>query len=175
MPTVYVDNNETIYAYETSFQDNVAPLAVHYSEIGLADLIPELTGQSTWLINRVHFWVKFMGRETIPQTNSSTFMSVICGVAPHGWVAAGNSLESPADYSDLKGWPLKGCQKYLGLMDDTAQNVTTWSKTYSPSKGNHLALNRNQQLVLAAKIFNYADALNCNIQSSIIVEARRGD
>lgn len=175
MPDVYVDNNETIYAYETSYDPNLPPVSVQYTTLGLEDLLPDLSGQSTWLINRIHFFVKFMGIESSPQTNGSTVLSAVTGISPYGWVAAGNSLSTPGDYSDLKGWPLKGGTKYLGLQDDTSQNVTSWSKTYSPSKGNHLALNRNQEIVLSSRIFNYPDALNCNILSSIIVEARRGD
>ncbi len=174
----YVDNNETIYATHSVVDNSVAVNDSNTCTLGLADLTT-LSGQSTWLINRIHMFVKLQGPELDPPNDLHHNYKAIAGIAPAGFISGGGTLNSPDDYQEIKGWPLKGAFKFMqvyldanGSRTNSPAATSTWSKTWTPSRGNHLALNRSQEIVL-----------NCVSETSggttimicgLYVEARRG-
>jgi len=179
MAEMYVDENKTIYAYDSKRQLGVASGSSANITLGLDDLT-DLSGQSTIIINRIHFLVTaFIDSTVIPSTVSAFF--ALGGIAPAGFVSASggvSNLGNVSDYQEVKGWPLKGVQKYGVARQDALAPVeqglitkSSFSKTWTPSRKNALALNRGQEIVLNVRSA-YSE---WDYFLSIILEARRGE
>jgi len=179
MANYYVDENKTIYAYTSDEQLGVAQGSSANLTLGLDDLT-DLSGQSTIIINRIHFQVTGFVDTTVNPNSLCGFLA-LGGIAPAGYVTASgavSNLGNVSDYQEVKGWPLKGVQKYAYARQDALapvqQGVITkasFSKTWTPSRKNALALNRGQEIVLNARsAYEEWDYL-----LSIIIEARRGE
>ncbi len=179
MAEVYVDDNKTIYAYESVKEIGVAPLSSGNVTLGLDDMT-DLSGQSTIIINRVHFSVVgFIDGTATPNAVGAFF--ALGGIAPIGYITPSggiSNLGNVSDYQQLKGWPLKGVQRYgVGRMDtpthaiNQANTKASFSKTWTPSRKNALALNRGQEIV-----FNVRSLfVEWDFHLSIILECRRGE
>lgn len=176
MANWYVDNNETIYAYESLSTASLGVSNSVYTTLGLADLT-DLSGQSTWLINRIRFYVKVFSDNAGSAQQETTYGFALGGIAPVGTTG----LDRVSDYQEVKGWPLKGVDHYLftqvcAAVDDpsnaSTKTMQSFSKTWTPSRRNHLALNRGQEVV-----WNFRHISGNPIQSvfqSVFIEARRG-
>ncbi len=179
MAEYYVDENETIYAYVSDRELGVNQGSSANVTLGLDDLT-DLSGQSTIIINRVHFSVTGFVDTTVAANSVSAFFAC-AGVAPAGYVSATggvSNLGNVSDYQEVKGWPLKGAHRYAVAKQDffhptfpqTQLIKASFTKTWTPSKKNALALNRGQELVLNARsAYNEWDYF-----LSIVLEARRG-
>lgn len=176
---MYVDENKTIYAYNSSRVPGVSSGSSANLTLGLDDLT-DLSGQSTIIINRIHFLVTgFVDSTVAPGTVSAFF--ALAGVAPAGYVSPSpgiSNLGNVSDYQEVKGWPLKGAHKYGVARQQGATNPeqgaivkASFSKTWTPSRKNSLALNRGQEIVLNARSA-YSE---WDYFLSIILEARRGE
>ena len=176
MASYYVDNNETIYALH-SVRDNTVASGGHlHVPLGLSDLtgLMDLSGQSTWLINRIHFFATIYTDNAVGLTPDTSYYYVQGGICPSGTL----DLVRVAAYQDLKGWPLKGVNKYIftqvvASIDNQANSRGVYSKTWTPSRGNHLALNRGQDVNFTV---NTVSSNNTSAMfGSVLVEARRGN
>ncbi len=176
MAAYYVDNNGTIYASDSLQTTSVAAGASAEVNIGLADLT-DFSGLSTWIINRVHFYTKCFIENSGLLQNEQTYLLALGGIAP---VGAG-TLSGLGDYQGINGWPLKGVHHYLYLQGAEAagdpgnasmRGVQSFSKTWTPSRRNHLALHREQEINFNVKVVSGNP--DVDIFQSIIVEARRG-
>lgn len=179
MAEYYVDENKTIYAYVSDRETGVAQGSSANVTLGLDDLI-DLSGQSTIIINRVHFSVTGFVDSTVTPNSVSAFFAC-AGVAPAGYISPTggvSNLGNVSDYQEVKGWPLKGAHRYgvakqdpLAPVEQSILTKASFTKTWTPSKKNALALNRGQELVLNARsAYNEWDYF-----LSIVLEARRGE
>ena len=176
---MYVDENKTIYAYNDVRAIGVASGVSGNVTLGLDDLT-DLSGQSTIIINRIHFLVTgYVDTTVAPNTVSSFF--ALGGIAPAGFITASgaiSNLGNVSDYQEVKGWPLKGVQKFCAARQDALAPVeqgmiskASFSKTWTPSRKNALALNRGQEIVLNAR----SNGIEWDYFLSIVIEARRGE
>lgn len=179
MANYYVDTNKTIYAYHAVKQLGVATGSSANATLGLDDLT-DLSGQSTIIINRIHFQVVSFVDATVA-ANSITSGFALGGVAPAGYISASggvSNLQNVSDYQDLEGWPLKGVMRYLvskqpGAIPDNLMR-SSFSKTYTPSrkgKNKGLALHRGQEIVFNVRTVHE----EADYYLSIVLEARRGE
>lgn len=179
MANYYVDENKTIYAYTGDRRLGISSGSSGILTLGLDDLT-DLSGQSTIIVNRIHFHAVGFVDSTVVPNNVQQFFA-LGGIAPEGYVSPSggiSNLGNVSDYQEVKGWPLKGVQKYnvarqdaLAPVEQSVITKASFSKTWTPSKKNSLALNRGQEIVF-----------NCRSMSgewdyfmSIILEARRGE
>lgn len=172
----YYDTNKTIYSYHSVKELGVAAGSSANITLGLDDLT-DLSGQSTIIINRIHFAVtSFVDSTVLP----NTICSALClgGIAPAGYITASgaiSNLGNVSDYQELEGWPLKGVQKYVVSKqpagpDQNSLQRSSFSKIWTPSKKNSLALNRGQEIVFNVRtVYGELDSY-----LSIFIEARRG-
>lgn len=177
MVSYYVDNNETIYAVESARNLAVSQGQHSLCTLGLADLtgLFDLSGQSTWLINRIHFFTSCFVASALGLVGTS-YAYAQGGICPNGTL----DLVRVEDYQGLNAWPLRGVNHYMfmrhnssGAADDNPANCrASFSKTWTPSRGNHLALNRGQEISFTTN--NVTSANDMEIFQSIIVEGRRG-
>ena len=99
----YVDNNETVYAFYSTYV-NLGSGASHQASQGLSD-VGELPGQSTWFVNKLHFGFHGYWDLTVG-TQPDSYCYFQGGVIPRD--LSGTNHVDLSDYQTLKGWPLKG-------------------------------------------------------------------
>lgn len=160
------DSNGSVYASQYS-TETTGSSTNDRLVLGL-DEIPTST-MSTWLINRIRF--KFSGFYEQAIGNDAGPLSILCGISESSIT---DNLYSLGSYQDIKGWPLKGCfttLASLGVSEESANIRSSWTKTWTPSRGNHLALNRLQNIQMA--IHNHGTGIWESVLS-ISVEAKRG-
>ncbi len=177
----YYDENKTIYANSSDLELAVAAGASANVTLGLDDLT-ELSGQSTILINRIHFQVTMYVDFTV-LPDSLVTATVLGGITPAGFInptGTPSNLANLSDYQEIKGWPLKGVQRFLTCRQPNHGSPTpatnslikaSFSKTWTPSRKNALALNRGQEIVLNVQT-NHQEA---DYSVNMILEARRGE
>ncbi len=160
------DSNGSVYASQFSLE-TTGVAASDRLTLGL-DEIPTST-MSTWLINRIRF--RYSGFYEQAVGNDVAQLSYCCGIHESSIT---DELTSVLAYQDIKGWPLKGCfgtLSALGVTEESPNIRTSWSKTWTPSRGNHLALNRLQTIQMG--IQNQGSG-TWEGTISIEVEAKRG-
>lgn len=176
MVSYYVDENKTIYAHVSDKETSVVAGDSANVTLGLADLL-DLTGQSTIIVNRIHFGVICFVNSAVPIYQTATAF-VLGGIVPVGYpspTGGASNVANFGDYQEIKGWPLKGVSKTLSAMPSGqtyANSIerTSYHKTWTPSRKNALALNRGQEIVLNVQ----TNHETLNYVLSINLEARRG-
>ena len=161
----YIDDSGLIFA-ESNASHLTGPAGSDAIDLSISDA-PALSTMSTWLINRIKFQVSsLLTSVAVPGTFAE--LDILGGVMQSGVSGLITDFE---DYQDIKGWPIKGAKGYMLAFDNPQQMYRSWSYTWTPSRGNHLALNRLQDINLAIK-----DSGNGTWTSHlrIVVEAKRG-
>lgn len=140
----YVDNNETIYCFDTATV-NVGASGVAQLSSGLAD-VGELPGQSTWFVNKVQF-----GFHGYWDLSAGTSPDMDCyfqgGIIPRD--LSGTNHIDLTDYQTIKGWPLKMINGTVLKQMEPVVNLVSFTRTYSPRKA--LLLNREQNFSWTVK------------------------
>lgn len=171
MADYYIDNNETIYA--SHYVDHTSGInqgVARDVRLGLSDLA-QLSGQSTWFINKVRFRVQGAFDPATVGTTGVVHGSYCAGVIPTSLTTNGR-FWSLGEFIDVKGWPLKGCFGQWARVSDIEpfNNWMTISATYQPRKS--LVLNRSQELVWSFKNTTGKE-FDCIL--SIDLQAKRGE
>jgi hypothetical protein len=163
----YVDNNETIYAFYSSYANLGAGTSKQISQ-GLSD-VGELPGQSTWFVNKIHFG--FHGYWDIAVgTSPESYCYFQGGVIPRDLSGATN-FSDLSDYQTIKGWPLKGINGLVCKPSEVQHNALSFSRTYSPRKA--LLLNREQNINWV--VLNGAGARDLKGYLWVNMQMKRGD
>ncbi|HHZ81679.1 MAG TPA: hypothetical protein EYN64_03000 [Flavobacteriales bacterium] len=168
-PTVYIDNNETVYTQVRTVEGNLAQGSTAEVTFGLSD-VGELPGQSNWFVNKL----VFMAKGCIDLDGSDVGLSegqTVAGVVPRDIVAS-YDWDSLNDFQDFKAWPLKGTIAYTFMQgsQNPARNAFSVTKTYSPRSA--LVLNREQNIVWSYKNVLGLDVL---VQLCIYGQFKRGN
>lgn len=180
--SLYVDNNETIYASSDMDASNVAGGGKISLITGLAEFGADLSGQSTVFVNSIKFKVSgYMDPDDTDFNKTSCFM--IGGIIPEGSATTSTGPGRLHDYQDLKGWPLKGCFGYGRLLRPKNVGMTTvnwqgygsdfsWTKTFKPRKA--LLLSRLQSICFTVTndASNGSDVM---LLLSLEMQLKRGD
>lgn len=175
-PRVYVDNNEKIYFHDQKTFSNIKESSASL-QVGLEDAA-SLPGQSTWIIQKIHFAAQVYTDYDIDDMEVMPFGKGLLGIAPSDNVASLPTVES---YQDLRGWPLNGTYRPwsipvpVNVLGDTVPEMlnmmrTSFSGTYTPKST--LALNRMQSIHFNIK--NDAEQ-DCYGLMSLFISAKRGD
>lgn len=136
MANFYIDDSGLIYAEQRTL--NTTPVGtVDKTTIGLADA-PALSTMSTWLINSIRFKAQGYIDPAGPAVLSGN-LHLIGGILPQGYTPYPDSFD---DFQEVKGWPLKNCYQTFYMENTPQKNSYSWTYTWKPSRGNHLALNR---------------------------------
>jgi hypothetical protein len=151
MVSVYVDENKTIYAYQSLKQTNIPTGSSANVTLGLADMT-DLSGQSTIIINKIHFGVTAFLDSATPADQMGSCL-VLGGITPEGYISPSggvSNLANLSDYQEIKGWPLKGVSKFLASMptnvvDQNGLVRSSFTKSFTTTRGNSLALNRGHR------------------------------
>lgn len=173
---VYIDENENIFA---THRQNFNALSVGSDQlsIGLAD-ISELSGQSTWIINRVHYsaFVAVDIDASVASTEGA-YGNILLGVVPEDSTAV---FDQVSDYQDVKGWPFYGTWKPWSIprLNDSSltpvpelynSSRTSVSGTYRPKST--LALNRLQKILFNIDSLSAPDVYG---RLTLSIQAKRG-
>lgn len=174
-PKVYIDNNDKIYYSDRYEFDTVSQGSAQLSA-SLED-IASIPGQSTWIINKVHYSVHCY-TDLDGYVNGTPNGNILLGVIPYDDAGVYNQFD---DYQDVRGWPFLGTWKQWSiakLTDSGGAPVSSLdplsraavSGTYVPKSP--LALNRMQKIN-----FNFYNTGTVDVYGfmSIFVSARRGE
>lgn len=178
--SIYVDNNETIYAQADLSTSDISGGFKVSLITGLADFGADLSGQSTVFVNSLKF--KASGWIDPDATDfDKTAAYLIAGIIPEGGASQTTGPSRLADYQDLKGWPLKGCFGYARLLRPKTTQGTgwegygsdfSWQKTFKPRKA--LLLSRLQQICFTVRnSFSNGSDIDCLL--SVEMQLKRGD
>lgn len=174
MAEFYIDESGLIYAAQASFSASEDTVSTVYSVLGLNDISSSTdSSMSTWLIDNVRWKVQISMNSDTP-LSTEAYGTVCMGVAPTDLgLGIADDLQTPSDYQDYKGWPLKrGFDSWM-VSDHASAARTSVSGTWKPK--NNTALNRLQQFVLAVNVDFGQNALSTfAIRRMIIVQAKRG-
>lgn len=172
----YIDENENIFV---THRQNFNGLSIGSDQlsVSLAD-IPELSGQSTWIINRVHYSAFIaVDIDTSITSNDGAYGNILLGVVPEDSTAV---FDQVSDYQDVKGWPFMGTWKPWSipkLNDNVLSPVvelyplskTSVSGTYRPKST--LALNRLQKIIFNVDSLSAPDVYG---RLTLCIQAKRG-
>ena len=110
----YIDDNETIYA-SVILAGATASAGTGDNITFSIDDLTELSGQSTVYVNMVKF--RFDAYNENRADVSKSIAYCVAGIVPVGTIPDfNNGLAKLEDYQQIKGWPLKGCYGYEGLL-----------------------------------------------------------
>jgi len=143
MAKFYIDDSGLLYA-ENSALASTAVNTTDRCRLNLNDA-PALSTMSTWLINSIRFSYQGYIDPSGPAVNSGT-ASVIAGISPEDM--ASPYPKDLDDFQEIKGWPLKNGYRNFYRENTPQKNSISWTHTWKPSRGNHLALNRLQDILL---------------------------
>ncbi len=156
MADIYIDDNETIYVYDTVRGDGLSGGSKVSLLTGLGDY-PELSGQSTLFLNHVRFKATgFIDPDGTDFDETQAFC--LGGIVPSDKFTIATAPNTLQEYQDLKGFPLKGCFGNSAMMRprsvaQSGQDEKYWqgvgstfsfTRTYSPRKA--LILSRMQSI-----------------------------
>lgn len=169
----YIDDNGQI---QVSFKQLMTTATTEPADdlrLSLSDADTDVTIPS-WIINEIRFGLQ--GYIIDGETAGSGTVEVCAGVMPKDLAA--DSVQDLADFQDIKGFPFKrGYRAMLaqntqasGVVGQSSNNFVRYSYTFRPSRGNKLALNRLQDIVLAWKV------TGCDfiMMPSLFIRAYRG-
>jgi len=175
-PRVYVDNNDKIYFHDQKVFDQIKESSASL-QIGLEDAA-SLPGQSTWIIQKIHFAAQIYTDYDIDDMANMPYGKGLLGICPSD---NASSLATVESYQDIRGWPLNGSFRSwsipvpVGVTGVTVPEMlpmmrTSFSGTYTPKSV--LALNRMQSIHFNVK--NDGDN-DCYGFMSLFVSAKRGE
>lgn len=173
MTEFYIDDSGLMYSSSVSTTTGEDTVSTQYVDLSLSDLGVGGSTMSTWLIDNIR-WQVFVTQEDNSPLSRYVSGSTNIGIAPEGYLNPGtDDLQTPGDYQEIKGWPLKrGFQNWM-LSNHGSSNFTRVSGTWTPK--NNTALNRLQTVVLANNISAASDVLTrLTVRLAIHVQAKRG-
>ncbi len=168
MADFYTDDSGLMFANATDLSVNQTVVSNQTLTLGLADIGATQT-MSTWLIDHV-YWSVIVTQESSTPLSEWLVGTIQMGVAPTTHVG---TLNTPGDYQDIKGFPLKKGHRIWMVSDQGSSIRTSVSGSWTPR--NNTALNRLQEFNLNCSLASSQNGLSeCAVFQQIQVQAKRG-